>query len=371
MVFINTVDLSCGMCLARDVNFYEPVKKVAISLHRLDKLNDNTILQLKNACVKGVYIDNIHSDVKIVSTINKEIKNEALTGMHNLADNFINSDKGIQQTDVDDICNTTIKLIDNLSSKNDILVNINDIKQYDDYTFHHSLSVSIMSIALAMELGMSNKEVFEIGLAGLLHDIGKLSVPKEILNKPGRLTDEEFEVMKLHPVYAAKQLKERHLVSEDCCAGVLQHHEKYNGTGYPYGLKGEEIHKYARVLCIADVYDALTSKRPYRNPSSPNEVLEYIMGGSATHFDVEYVKAFMRKIAPYPVGSKITLSNGHIATVLKNYPEQPLRPLISDSQNGAVYDLYKDEKYLNIVILALNEETKENSTIDIGQLVKK
>ncbi len=353
MIFIKTSDLTPGMCLARDVNFYEPNIRFAVSLRSGQKLTDVHITQMTTANIDGVYIDNIRSEIRIVSSINSEIKNQAISDMHNLADNFIDDSKGIQKSDIDNISSTTEKLLDSLANKKDILINIADLKMYDDYTFHHSLSVSIMATAIGIELGLDKQCLFEIGLAGLLHDIGKVMIPIEIINKPSKLTPEEFEIVKMHPVYAANHLRERKLVSENCYQAIIQHHEKFNGTGYPYGIKDKNIHPYARILAIADVYDALTSARPYRNPSPPNEVVEYIMGGSGSHFDVDFVSAFLRKVAPFPVGSKVCLSDGTTAMVIKNFPEQPLRPLLSKYSDGRVYDLAHDSKYLNLVITGL------------------
>ncbi len=360
MVFVRSEELIAGMALARDIHFYDPSTQSAMVLKTGQMLSDMHITQLCSAKLDGAYIDTVRSEVRVVSSINQQIRREAISNIHNLADNFIDSSKGVQKSDVEAISNTTQELINSLSSHKDILVNIADIKMYDDYTYHHSLSVAIMAIAIGMELGFNEQMLNELGLAGLLHDIGKVAIPIEIITKPGRLSKEEFDIVKMHPVHAATHLHERQLVNENIFRGIVGHHEKLDGSGYPNHLKGDEIHPYARILAVADVYDALTSNRPYRIPNPPNEAIEMIMGGSGTHFDERVVRAFLRKVAPFPTGSKVKLSNGQTAIVMKNYPDQPLRPLVAVvGGGGEEYDLSWDMSCLNIVITELIDDNKE------------
>lgn len=363
LIFVNTKDILPGMCLARSVNFYDINTQKAQTYEMGHILSDMAITQLKTAEINGIYVDTYKSKIRVISSINQEIRAEAITGIHQMADNFMNSDKGITRQDVDEISDTTQKLINSLSSNKDILVNIADIKMYDDYTYHHSLSVAIMAIAIGLELGFNNFMLSELGTAGLMHDIGKVSVPIEIINKPGRLTPEEFEIVKMHPVYAAQHLKERNIVSENIYKGIIQHHEKIDGSGYPYHLKGKEIHPYARILAVADVYDALTSNRPYRTPNPPNEAIEYIMAGMGTQFDENILRAFLRKVAPFPTGSIVQLSNGERGCVIKNHPNNPLRPIISVLDTNKCYDLSEQEELFNIVITGIVENSPESNQI--------
>lgn len=362
IVFVKSEDILPGMCLARNVNFYDITTKQAQHFEAGRKLTDVAITQLRSAGIDGVYVDTVRSELRMISSINQEIRSEAISGIHHLADNFMKSDKGVQKEDVDEISDTTQKLINSLSSKKDILVNIADIKMYDDYTYHHSLSVAIMALAIGIELGFTNQMLNELGTAGLLHDIGKVSVPIEIITKPGRLTNEEFDIVKMHPVYAAQHLKERHLVNENIYNGIIQHHEKIDGTGYPMRLSGTQIHPYARILAVADVYDALTSNRPYRTPNPPNEAIEYIMAGMGTHFDEKVLRAFLRKVAPFPTGSVVQLSNGERASVMKNLPDSPLRPHVMVLDSTKTYNLADPENY-NIVITGIIDNVSENQQL--------
>ncbi|MBQ7782993.1 MAG: HD-GYP domain-containing protein [Oscillospiraceae bacterium] len=355
MVFFKSADLVPGMCLARDITFFDSSVGSVVTLKTGSKLTDMNITQmLRSNVVAGVFIDSKNSEVRVIASINSEIKKNAISNIHTLADNFMDSDKGVTESDIDAIGNTTEQLIDELSGKKDILINIADLKMYDDYTYHHSLSVAIMSIAIGLEMGLSRSQLDDLGIAGLLHDIGKVSVPIEIINKKDRLTKEEYDIIRLHPVYAAEHLKTRRLVSDDCSLGIIGHHERWDGSGYPCGLKGEQIHIYSRILAVADVYDALTSHRPYRIPAPPNEAIEFVMGGTGTHFDEDIVRAFLRKVAPFPTGSRIILSDGSKATVLKNNKDQPLRPVIS-LDNGTVYDLGNADANVSLVVMGLAE----------------
>lgn len=363
LIFVNTKDILPGMCLARSVNFYDIASRKAHTIEAGQILSDMTITRLKAAEINGIYVDTYKSKIRVISSINQEIRAEAISGIHQLADNFMNSEKGVSKKDVEEISETTQKLINSLSSNKDILVNIADIKMYDDYTYHHSLSVAIMAIAIGLELGFNNFMLNELGTAGLMHDIGKVSVPVEIITKPGRLTPEEFEIVKMHPVYAAQHLKERNIVSDNIYKGIIQHHEKIDGTGYPYHLKGKEIHPYARILAVADVYDALTSNRPYRTPNPPNEAIEYIMAGMGTQFDENILRAFLRKVAPFPTGSIVQLSNGEKGCVIKNHPNNPLRPIVSILDTNKCYDLAEQPELFNIVITGIVDNSPESNQI--------
>ena len=208
-------------------------------------------------------------------------------------------------------------------------------------------------MSTGISLRMSERQLHDLGMAGLLHDIGKMTIPVSILNKPGKLTDEEYEIMKSHPINAAELLK--NYVSNDIVRAIEGHHEKLDGSGYPYGRKGDNIHYYSKILAICDVYDALTSDRPYRKAAFPNEVIEYIMGCGDTHFDHEILSHFIKIIVAYPVGTFVKLSDDMLAVVVKNYPENIMRPVIriinADGTVGEDIDLLYDNEYMNITIV--------------------
>ncbi|MFZ6802046.1 HD-GYP domain-containing protein [Undibacterium sp. Di24W] len=197
------------------------------------------------------------------------------------------------------------------------LIGLARLKTADDYTYMHSVAVCALMIALSRQLGLSDEEVREAGLAGLLHDIGKMAVPPEILNKPGRLTEEEFTSVKEHPGAGYEMLLEAKGVGKIALDVCLHHHEKVDGSGYPKGLNGEQISLYAKMGAVCDVYDAITSNRPYKAGWCPAESLKKMAEWSKGHFDDRVFQAFIRSIGIYPVGTLVKLHSGRLGVVVE------------------------------------------------------
>ncbi len=231
-----------------------------------------------------------------------------------------------------------------------IAVDISTLKVSDEYTFKHSVDVATMAMVIARKHGLSESEIFDIGVTGLLHDVGKSKIPNEVLNKPGKLDDNEFALMKQHTLFGYQILKDKTDIKEDIKLGVLQHHEKINGKGYPLGLSSDKINTYAKILSVADIYDALVTKRPYKEPFSQRDAVEMIMS-MTTELDVDIVKSFLDSIILYPVGCTVYLSNGERAKVVKNNTDCILRPKVVEISSGRVMDLAKDTNYAHIIVI--------------------
>ncbi len=266
--------------------------------------------------------------------------------------------EGIQyvynNTDSEELAQTTDSIADELMSaitENDaIAIDISALKTSDEYTFKHSVDVATISMILAKQMNMSQKDIHDIGVTGLLHDIGKTKVPPEILNKPARLTDEEFDIMKKHSLFGYHMIKDRTEFNNSICLGVLQHHEKINGNGYPLGFDEHKICPYAKILAVADIYDALVTKRPYKEAFSQRDAVEMIMS-MTNELDITAMKAFLSSMILYPVDSIVQLSNGEKARVVKNSEYYILRPTVVGVDSGRVYNLGEDLKCANIIIL--------------------
>ena len=243
----------------------------------------------------------------------------------------------------------TNDLMDSIHTNNAIAIDISTLKTSDEYTFKHSVDVATISMIIAKQQGLSPEVIRDIGVTGLLHDIGKTKIPHAILNKPGRLDDNEFAIMREHTTFGYNIIKDRGEFSPSICLGVLQHHEKINGRGYPFGVTADRICPYAKILTVADIYDALVTERPYKKAYSQHDAIEMILS-MTTELDITAMKSFMESMILYPVDSIVQLSNGEQARVVKNIPHYILRPVVVGLTSGTVYNLGEDLDCANIII---------------------
>ncbi|WP_242966912.1 HD-GYP domain-containing protein [Desulfosporosinus sp. FKA] len=210
---------------------------------------------------------------------------------------------------------------------NMVQLDVEQFRHHDYGTFVHSLNVAILATLTARRLGYSEKKLKYLILGALLHDLGKLNIPKEILNKPGTLTEEELLLMKQHPQFGAEMLKNSRVLPS-VFETVIKHHERWNGTGYPCGLKKDDIHLDAQIVAVTDVFDALTADRPYRKGLPPYYALEMIIAGAGKGYNPTVVKAFRESLILYPENAVITLNTGEIGVVAAVPMQMPTRPLI-------------------------------------------
>ncbi|MFQ5736934.1 MAG: HD-GYP domain-containing protein [Thermodesulfobacteriota bacterium] len=254
----------------------------------------------------------------------KEIRNEAEALVREFSRDFrmgngINSEK---------VHRTVEKMVGSIFRNRDALTSLMRIKSFDEYVFTHSVNVCILSLIIGRNMGLAKDGLNDIGTGAILHDVGKMLIPAHILNKTGALVAEEFEEVKKHPALGAEVISMSKEIREDSIKIILQHHESYSGKGYPGRISGEEIHVYARIAAVADIYDAMTTDRVYRKAISPNEVLQKMYMLRYSHYDPEFVERLIKSLGIYPVGTLVGLNTGELAIVRQQNPSHPLKPAL-------------------------------------------
>ena len=220
------------------------------------------------------------------------------------------------------------RIVDSIFRQQDALLPLAQLKNHDHYTFQHSVSVCALMASFARSMEMPREIIREIAIGALLHDVGKARIPNPILNKPGKLTDAEFTLMKTHVVQSKIILEATPGISPVALSIAVQHHERFDGSGYPNKLKGDDIDRYGQMSAIVDVYDAITSNRCYHKGMPPTEALRKILEWSKFHFNPELVQIFIRSLGIYPTGSLVRLESGRLAVVDEQFPDKLTEPKV-------------------------------------------
>jgi putative nucleotidyltransferase with HDIG domain len=230
--------------------------------------------------------------------------------------------------------NIVEQMTDSVLRNGDALVSLLRIKDADAYTYLHSMAVSALCVSFAQGLEFDAREIMQIGIGGLLHDIGKMTVPPEILNKPGPLTEREFDIMRRHVKNGATILQEYPHLDQACTCVTAHHHERLDGTGYPEGLQGDQISMFGQIAAIVDIYDALSSERCYKKALAPTEALRKLFEWSQSYLNRQLVKKFVAHLGIFPIGTLVRLESSLLAVVVGHGENSLLRPRVR-----AVYDL--------------------------------
>ncbi|MCL7748971.1 HD-GYP domain-containing protein [Halalkalibacter alkaliphilus] len=331
-----------------------------ILLYEGVELTERSLTRLYELGISFIYIyDERTHGIEIETGVSLETKRKAIRTIKSEFKGIANHLKLKKSFNIDhfnkDFAKIVRAILTDIKNNENALTLLSDMFVYDSYIFTHSLNVSIYTLGLAVDLGFSDKKLMEIGMGSLLHDIGKMTIPVDILNKPGKLTDEEFKVIQSHSMAGFEILRKAPNISLLSAHCALQHHERLDGTGYPRGLKSNDIHLYAKMITIADVFDAVTSNRVYRKPMLPHEALELLYSGVGKQFDQDLVKAFRRTVAVYPVGLTVTLSDERVGIVVKQNKQLSTHPVVRIIKENGIeltepYDIDLMERY-NITIV--------------------
>lgn len=351
MRFIPSNCLKPGQILGSDLIF----DKHRVLLRQGVALTTPLINKIRLLGFQGIYVDDdLSRHLQIQTVVSDDLRYRAQSEVRSLFVTVETSKPYTVDSHIRAMNSMITNIVDEILANKNVMVNVIDIRAYDDYTYSHSINVAILSVVLGAVLGMDKHMLNDLAMGALMHDVGKLFVDKRIINKASKLTPEELEEARRHSLAGYNYLCSNNMIPEESKMAVLMHHEQYSGNGYPSGLAENDIHLFGRVVCVADVYDALVSDRPYRRAMLPSDAIEYIMSGYGSMFDPMIVDAFIKKVAAYPVGTTVRLSNGDIGIVVENYESACLRPKIKRIEGGQAVeeyiDLAHDTSKLNLTI---------------------
>ncbi|MHA6529478.1 HD-GYP domain-containing protein [Paenibacillus sp. BAC0078] len=359
MRLVSVNRLQAGMKLGKKIYNDEGLVLLADGV----ELTDALIKRLANIGIGYIYIeDSITEDVVIAGMLQDETRNQALkvirnefqqmSGASGITKGFYHLDKKFSK-----VMNS---ILDDLATQEDPMIMLMDMHTADNYLYAHSLNVCLYTLVLGIAYGYSREELQVIGLGSLLHDIGKTQIPLKIIQKPGMLSDEEFRHMQAHTEIGYRILKEEPNIPLLAAHCALQHHERIDGSGYPRGLTGPQIHEYAKWLGVADSYDAMTSNRVYKKAMLPHQAVEALYVGSGTLYEQKQLELFRDRVAIYPLGLSVKLSTGESGVVVKIDPSTPHRPVVrvlNGPEGEPVVPFERDlGSVLSVVIVDVNDE---------------
>lgn len=322
--------------------------KGKILLNEGIELTDKLIHKLKKYEIATIYIEDEQSEgIEIVEAIPEELRFEAINiiteGFQSIAELSFNRSniQGMMKTEraIRSFQKVFKDILYCLTENRTAINLLATAKIHENYVYTHSVNVSIYACQLALENGLPLKNIEEVGLGAMLHDIGKVYIPPEILNKPGKLTSEEYAQVMAHCELGFETLRKIHEIPLNVAHCALQHHERLDGLGYPRQLKEDEIHKYAKIISVSDVFDAVTSARPYRASMLPHKGLELLYTASGTQLDGKQIELFKKCIAIYPQGMTVKLNDGRTGIVVKynfNTPGRPTIRIIKNEENQEI-----------------------------------
>lgn len=344
MRLVTTDSVQPGTILAKSI--YN--EKGQVLLNEGIELKEGMLDRLLSLGITYIYIkDGLTDDLIINNPIPDQLRTQAIQSIETTFQQVQNIDR-LTGSFVIEKASKKFKelirfLLTEIKSNQDLLTLLSDVYTYDNYIFTHSLNVTMYSLAIGMEMKLTPKELEALGLGAILHDVGKMKIPTEILFKPGKLTKEEYDQMKTHAEAGFQILRNVDSISLLVAHCAYQHHERIDGSGYPRGINGEQIHPFGKIIAVADVFDAVTSNRVYRKAMLPHDGLEILYSGVGNLFETKVVEAFRRAVAIYPVGITVLISDGRKGVVCRQNIGLSDRPVVrileEDGVEIAPYEL--------------------------------
>jgi HD-GYP domain-containing protein (c-di-GMP phosphodiesterase class II) len=329
MRLLPTKQCQAGMRLGKGIYNEEGIILLGVDV----TLTDHLINRLVQLGIDYLYVQDPNTDdIDIKSPISDQTRFKAITeirtSFRSLADQAA-SKRAVKNPTLGKSFNNVLQMIiDDLSEHKEALIMLTDINVMNNYLYNHSLNVAIITLSLGITHGYSKNDLFALGLGAILHDIGKTKIQMDLLTQNRTFTIEEFKEVQKHTVLGYQLLKDEPnipLLSAHC---AFQHHERIDGSGYPRGIKGDEIHDFAKWIAIADSYDAMTNHRPFRNAMLPHEAMEVLYGSAGTLYDRKKVAVFRDNVAIYPLGLTVKLNTGEKGVVTHIHPNYPQRPTV-------------------------------------------
>lgn len=362
MRLVATTSVGAGTVLAKAI--YND--KGQVLLNEGITLKESLIQRLQDLGISYIFIkEDGTEDIEYSGTISDTVRREAIQTICNTFEEIQKDQKLSGSFVIDKASKRFADIIRNLlteiKEKKELLNLISDAFSYDNYIFIHSLNVTLYSLAIGMELKLTTKELEILGLGAIFHDIGKLKIPLDVLMKPGKLSDEEYETIKRHAEDGFEILRKVHTIPLLVAHCAYQHHERNNGSGYPRGLQGQDIHYFGKIIAVADVFDAVTSNRVYRKAMLPSEALEILYAGSGTLFEQQVIEAFRLAVAIYPVGLSVVLNDGRKGIVSgqnTGIGDRPhIRIMEHNGEKVTPYDIDLKQE-LNVIIISCDTSFK-------------
>lgn len=362
---IKTTNLQEGMFVVCSANGFASLP-AKLSNHQISSKADiSTILQLN---ITEVLIDSEKS--KIENSFPQTTYSEEILFAREAYNNALHCVQKIFQTvkqdgtlEISEYKKEVSPLIDSIDRNTSAAASLTVLAQTDRYLYTHSLNTAILSVLLGRYIGLSRGAVEELSISAMLMNIGQLWLPAQLLNKKGKLTKAEFQQIKTHPLKGSEYLAMQK-TPQGISDSVKYHHEKYDGTGYPHGLSGNDIPQFSRIISICDSYDALTSDRPFREALTPNEAIKRLYSMTNSSFHPRYLESFIKCVGIYPVGCFVKLSDGRYGVVITNTPKAPLLPqvkIVFNSRFRAIHPEFVD--------LSKNSDENQGNNLEIVECI--